>query len=128
MVGGNWKTVGDGRWRLGSPDGTDYAGTWVPAYNPYANNGQRVFDWFLFDAEGYLVTGWYTDEQGNTFYLNSSVDNTQGAMFFGWNIINGKYYYFNEEPDGSRGKLYRNTTTPDGYYVDENGVWDGIQK
>ena len=128
VVEGNWKTVGDGRWRLGSPDGTDYAGTWVPAYNPYANNGQRVFDWFLFDAEGYLVTGWYTDEQGNTFYLNSSVDNTQGAMFFGWNIINGKYYYFNEEPDGSRGKLYRNTTTPDGYYVDENGVWDGIQK
>ena len=130
VVEGSWKAVGDGRWRLGSPDGTDYAGTWVPAYNPYANanNGQRVFDWFLFDAEGYLVTGWYTDEQGNTFYLNQSVDNTQGAMFFGWNIIDGKYYYFNEEPDGSRGKLYRNTTTPDGYYVDENGVWDGIQK
>ena len=130
VVEGNWKAVGDGRWRLGRPDGTDYAGTWVAAYNPYANasSGQMVFDWFLFDTEGYLITGWYTDEQGNTYYLNPSANNAQGAMFFGWNIIDGKYYYFNEEPDGARGKLYRNTTTPDGYYVDENGVWDGIQK
>lgn len=47
--------------------------------------------------------------------------NTLGRMVTGWYLIDGVYYYFNEEPDGTRGKMYRNTRTPDGYLVDENG-------
>jgi len=35
-----------------------------------------------------------------------------------WKQIGGKYYYFDEE-----GYLLRNTTTPDGYQVDREGVW-----
>ena len=34
--------------------------------------------------------------------------------------IDGKYYYFN-----MGAVMAVNTTTPDGYYVDENGAWDG---
>ena len=49
-------------------------------------------------------------------------------METGWTIIDGKYYYFNEVSDGTRGRLYRNEITPDGYYVDANGVWDGKTK
>ena len=30
----------------------------------------------------------------------------------------GKWYYLNED-----GWMLKDTTTPDGFYVDENGVW-----
>jgi glucan-binding YG repeat protein len=43
-------------------------------------------------------------------------------MVDGWNLINGVYYYFNENSDGKRGKLLVNTETPDGFHVDENGA------
>lgn len=125
-----WKAMEGGRWRLGRADGSEYVNTWVAAYNPYADLsiGQQAFDWFLFDGEGFMVTGWYTDGVGNTYYLNPVSDNTKGRMVTGWNVIDGKSYYFNEEPDGTRGKLYRNTMTPDGYHVNANGVWDGKGK
>ena len=125
-----WKAMEDGRWRLGRADGSDYVNTWVAAYNPYADvsAGQQAFDWFLFDAAGYMVTGWYTDGSGSTFYLNPLSDNTKGRMMTGWVVIDGKYYYFNENPDGTRGRMYRNALTPDGYHVDGHGVWDGKEK
>ena len=129
-VEGTWKIQADGRWRLTGQDGKDFAGGWVAAYNPFADvsKGQSMFDWYLFDADGFMVPGWYTDESGNTYYLNPIKNNVQGAMETGWTIIDGKYYYFNEVSDGTRGRLYRNEITPDGYYVDANGVWDGKTK
>lgn len=125
-----WKAMEDGRWRLGRADGSEYVNTWVAAYNPYADlsAGQQAFDWFLFDAAGYMVTGWYTDGSGNTYYLNPLSDNTKGRMMTGWVVIDGKHYYFNENPDGTRGRMYRDTFTPDGYRVDGQGVWDGKEK
>ena len=33
------------------------------------------------------------------------------------------WYYFETMPNGKRGRLLRRTVTPDGYSVDENGVW-----
>lgn len=47
--------------------------------------------WYLFDEEGYMRTGWVE-----------------------WN---GEEYYCKEET----GELLKNTTTPDGYILDENG-------
>ena len=45
-------------------------------------------------------------------------------MLTGWQLIDGKWYYFSEaEGSGTMGALYRNTTTPDGYRVDGAGVW-----
>ena len=32
-------------------------------------------------------------------------------------------YYFNPMSDGTRGKLYKSTKTPDGYQVNEKGQW-----
>lgn len=37
-----------------------------------------------------------------------------------WAIMNDTWYYF-----GTDGKMYSNTYTPDGYWVDSNGAWDG---
>lgn len=122
---GTWHMSEYGIWSF--TDGTGQAVTngWRALYNPYADvsRGQTAFDWFLFDAAGAMKIGWYTDEEGDTYYLNPTSDNTQGRMAVGWWLIDGRYYYFNEASDGKRGRLLKNTKTPDGYDVDENGVW-----
>ena len=35
----------------------------------------------------------------------------------------GKWYYFNTISDGTRGALFVNCETPDGYRVDAYGCW-----
>ena len=127
-VTGTWSRQTDGRWSFAS-SGRTYRDEWAYIYNPYAGDGQSSTDWFRFDAEGFMITGWYTDKEGNTFYLNPISDNTQGRMFAGWNWIddNGdgtaECYYFNPVSDGTRGRLLKNQTTPDGYQVNEKGQW-----
>lgn len=56
-------------------------------------------------------TGWWYDN-GNATYENN-----------GWSWINERWYYFTPE-----GYCLMNTTTPDGFQVDENGAWliDGV--
>lgn len=44
-------------------------------------------------------------------------------MMTGWNQIDGKWYYFSMEEGSENGMLLKNTTTPDGYKVDADGVW-----
>ena len=44
-------------------------------------------------------------------------------MYTGWHEIDGTWYFFQEISDGKRGALLKNTTTPDGYQVDEKGAW-----
>lgn len=120
---GSWKQDESGSWMFLS-GGQAAAGRWAAAYNPYADRsrGQQAFDWFLFDSQGYMKTGWYQDEKGDLYYLNPVSDNTRGRMVTGWMEINGVFYYFNEKPDGRRGALLRSAVTPDGWQVDENGV------
>ncbi len=50
-------------------------------------------------------------------------DGTRGRMYTGWNLIDGKWYYFNTISDGTRGALFVNCETPDGYRVDAYGCW-----
>ncbi len=88
-------------------------------YLPY--NGK--FAWYYFDQDGYMKTGWFTDEKGRTYYLHPAADGTRGYMYTGWNLIDGKWYYFSMEEGSGNGMLLKNTTTPDGYKVDGNGVW-----
>ena len=107
---GYWVQNGDRWWFQCTDD-------WYPTNGLYEIDGVG----YAFDQWGYMMTGWYTDENGDTYYLNPVSDNTLGRMVTGWYLIDGVYYYFNEEPDGTRGKMYRNTRTPDGYLVDENG-------
>lgn len=112
---GTWSQGADGNWKFTGSDGSSKAGQWVAAYNPYANpgNGQSGFDWFIFDEEGNMITGWYTDAFGDAYYLNPASDNTKGRMMTGWCLIDGLYYYFNEQPDGRRGKLMRTSEKPE---------------
>lgn len=52
-----------------------------------------------------VETGWQ--------YLNDD-----GSKASGWILDDGKYYYI-----GDKGYMLMNTTTPDGYKVDKDGVW-----
>ena len=134
VVAGNWRKNADGSWQF-EAGGRSYASEWAAVHNPYADpaKGQSTFDWFRFDADGRMVNGWYTDVDGNTYYLWKEIDGTQGRMLTGWNWLPGSdgvfhCYYFQEKSDGMRGRLYRNTHTPDGNLVNADGAWvlDGI--
>ena len=81
-------------------------------------------NWWAFDESGYIKTGWMRDEDYNGwFYFDP-----EHGMQTGWVLIDGKWYYFHPTADGRKGILYVDRLTPDGYYVDENGVWDGGDK
>ncbi len=43
-------------------------------------------------------------------------------MYTGWQLIDEKWYYFNEASDEKKGTLMTDTWIGN-YYVDENGVW-----
>lgn len=80
-----------------------------------------VSGWYRFNARGYMATGWFTDTDGHIYYLNPVSNGTQGSMVTGWQQIDGQWYYFNPAAGGPLGSLLVNTTTPDGYRVNEKG-------
>lgn len=80
--------------------------------------------WWAFDENGYTKTGWLRDETfGGWFYIDP-----KRGMQTGWVLIDGVWYYFHPVSDGRKGIMYAGQKTPDGYYVDENGAWDGKEK
>ena len=99
---------------------------------------QTGWKWFdnhyrYFEGSGAMKTGWIKDKEiwyylnpedgimlvglhkvnGDHYYFADS-----GAMQTGWKRIDGNWYYF--QTDGS---LLKNATTPDGYKVNEEGIW-----
>lgn len=93
---------------------------------------------------GTLKRGWHYDQDDLAQYY---LDPVTGIMQTGWRNIEGSFYYFtplnyatgqswfwNTEVGrwlfrffGYRtyGSMYRNEMTPDGYLVDDTGVWNG---
>ena len=70
--------------------------------------------WYYLNESGSMATGWVKDK-GSWYYLD-----TAGAMKTGWFTVSGKWYYAYNSGD-----LLVNTTTPDGYQVNDNGEWVG---
>jgi len=118
---GTWFQDGDTWYYINN--GVLYKNKWACVYNPYAKTGmgQRSYDWFAFDENGKMRTGWYSDPAGNVFYLNPVADGSRGKMVTGWKQIDGYWYYFYEqEGTGYMGALATNTTI-NGYRVDAQG-------
>ena len=113
---GTWIQDGTGWW-FQYKDGSHPKNIWVQL----GYNGN--LEWYHFDGNGYMQTGWFTDVDGNRYFLHNVSDGTQGRMVTGWNLLDGQWYYFNPVSDGTRGALYVNRTTPDGYTVGADGVW-----
>ncbi len=106
----------------------------------------RLRSWYLISENHGMKSGWYTDAQDRqTYYLEP----VAGNLAVGWKQFDSKWYYFNSvslaptwELDRETGNwfynarsggkpygaLYRSGKTPDGYYVDQEGVWDGNEK
>ena len=118
IITGRWIHNMKGWWYRYS-DGTYPKAGW--ACLPY--NG--AYEWYLFDEHGYMVTGW-AEWNHNIYYLHALFDNHMGYMYTGWHQIQGSWYYFNAKPGRECGILLVNTVTPDGYQVDQNGVWMDI--
>lgn len=99
------------------------SGSWLNTENGWEyreESGEPLFDtWaeidgikYYFTPDGYLATGWF-EHSGNQYYADEN-----GTLITGWFQYDNQWYYFTED-----GICLKNTTTPDGYYVDENGIW-----
>ena len=128
VTGGTWVSDAAGRWVYTNK--RTYADEWAAVANPYATGSQPKYSWFRFGPDAFMLTGWFTDGDGQVYYLNPVSDNTLGAMFTGWQFITdsegkGAWYYFAKsgETGHSEGALYMNAVTPDGYTVNEKGQW-----
>lgn len=86
------------------------------AYDQYLKDyrAYRAANTYVFDANGKMVTGWYGSKNtyGTTWYYCDS----NGSAHDGWVKDGGNWYYID------RGLMLRNQYTPDGYFVDNNGV------
>lgn len=120
-VTGTWTQMASGKW-IFATDRT-YSDEWAYISNPYAGNGQEPASWFRFDKEGFMLTGWQTDADGNTYYLKSASDGTQGQMLTGWQYIDGYWYYLNPVSDGTRGKVMTGVVIDGQYELNEKGQW-----
>ncbi|MGN0158308.1 MAG: serine hydrolase [Brotaphodocola sp.] len=70
---------------------------------------------YWFDSNEYMATGWRQFDGGVWYYFRPQ----NGTMARGrWIEDSGAWYYL-----GDDGVMLANTTTPDGYRVDANGVW-----
>ncbi len=92
---GSWSQDAHGIWHYASSE--TFRNTWGYIVNPYAKEGQHTADWFWFDRQGNMLTG--------------------------WQFINGKWYYLNPSKDGTLGACQLGGVTPDGWTVDESGAW-----
>lgn len=128
-----WEMV-NGSWYAFGADGYVKSG-WVYDY--------QLDSWYLTSADTGMMSGWYKDPQDQkTYYMDPST----GKLAIGWNEIDGKWYYFqavstaptwelNKETGNWSynanseakpfGSMYFNEKTPDGYFVNIQGIWDG---
>ena len=121
---GRWIQHDDGSWSYLVAQ-TPIKERWACIYNPYADERKRQkrYGWFKFGSDGKMLTGWIKDTDGNSYYLNPNADGTRGMMLIGWQLIDGKWYYFSEaEGSGTMGALLRDTVTPDGHRVGHDGT------
>lgn len=98
-----WIQSGD-TWYYKYPDGSYQKNSWAKINEK----------WYLFDADGKMMTGWqvknnryyYLDNSGammvgwvkngdKWYYLNSNAGDLEGSMCVGWIQVNGLVYYMN---------------------------------
>lgn len=85
------------------------------------NDGLNYY--YFFDANGKMLTGFQNFKDGEKEYKRYF--GSDGAMKFGWQEIDGKWYYFAGKNNAGHlyGQMYVNEKTPDGYKVGEDGIW-----
>lgn len=117
------------KWKLFDENGNIYKNTWVLVYSQNADKNilPLPYAWYSFDEAGNMMTAWL-NKNNAWYYLNTNKGKYEGCLLTGWQQIDAKWYYFETEFGKDMGKMYEDRRTPDGYYVDKNGVWDGKNK
>ncbi len=135
---GDWKYENES-WKHYEASGTFSAG-WIKKasgwYYLNPENGTMMTGWFQDEkgikyylntsndgTEGQMRSGWYQDGSGIWYFFNTAADGTLGAMKTGWQWIDGYCYYFNTADGTDMGRMYTGQTTPDGYFVNGDGRW-----
>lgn len=122
FASGAWTQI-NGKWTY-----TDSTGALTKGWNSIDGK------WYYFNNEGTMTTGWQLIN-GQNYYLNPN-----GDMKTGWQQDGSSWYFLKSDGSmavntwiggyylGTNGAMLVNTTTPDGYYVGADGVWDGKPK
>ena len=137
-----WLEVTHGQWYYFDRSGSMMTGwvkvdgTWYYMLDPgvMATGWVKVNgSWYFLKNSGAMATGWLWDN-GHWYYLSGSGAmktgwvlsgskwyylNAGGAMVTGWVEWKGDWYYMNT-PNGD---MAVDTKTPDGYYVNSDGIW-----
>ena len=122
ILRGAWERTETDIWKFRQTNGIYAAGRWGIVDNLwyyFDGEGRMLTSWHFINnqwyylcteedaktkaglKEGAMATGWHYDPAYQSwFYLGAD-----GAMAVGWKEIDGKRYYFNPEPDGTRGAL-----------------------
>lgn len=93
------------------------------------NNGRMMTgwqqiggQWYYFNQNGSMATGWnYINN--NWYFLDHQAGGNNGRMMTGWHMISDKWYYFSTDKFAGEGSMYADRMTPDGFYVNKDGVW-----
>jgi glucan-binding YG repeat protein len=125
-------------WYYMKADGAMATGWYQDGKTWYYSNGSGVMQtgwlkqgktWYYLKGDGAMAVGWY--KTGGTWYYFKA----NGAMATGWNKDGNTWYYLNPSGAmaasrwignyyvGPSGDMYVSRYTPDGYYVDRDGVW-----
>ena len=122
-----WTTDETGKSKYRKPDGTFVSGGWLKVDD----------EMYYMDENGYMLTDTITPDG---IYVNSKGEKTNYIPGWhqdekGWRYVQKNGYYAGAAwIQGEDGKWYyinigtymeTDDVTPDGYYVDANGVWDG---
>lgn len=118
----------DGKWFYLDPNTGERVSGWRKIGNTWYyldcdtgtmnRNSIRQIDgetYYFYDWGGMASDFWYAEETTGQWYFFRS----DGAMVkSAWTLWKGKWYY-----SGENGVMLTDTVTPDGYRVDENGIW-----
>lgn len=135
---GDWRQNSNGSWNFVLKNSAEpLKSSWAAIV--YGSGEGQSLATYAFDAQGNMRTGWIQDDKGLWYYMSDTQGSSYGAMVKGWIFSAGKWYYLSpvtgsmmtgwQEVEGKwyllagDGSLYVNTTTPDGFPVDANGVW-----
>lgn len=118
--------LGNREWKMGwnsNEIGWWYSTDPINKYYYTADNGWKEIkgEWYIFDTRGYaLQDAWYYDQRDvHWYYLDENCMMVRGSKDKPlWKWIDSGCYAFGEE-----GKMYCDCITPDGFRVDESGVW-----
>ena len=132
-----WQSVA-GTWYYFTESGAMAHDTWIDGTYYVASNGAMLTDTttpdgYVVDSSGVWVQNTGSWQSNSTGWWYQNADGSYPVSQ--WQQINGSWYYFNESGYmvasmwignyylGDSGAMLTNTTTPDGYVVDENGAW-----